>query len=263
VMVLGVGMVGCEWQGGSGDNALSNATGAANFTATYTSSTGGYIVSLSTAAQTTNTAGETDSIAVQDPNQFLFNFSGTTQNKPVLAGTVTVSWSAGTARDSGSDGKLFGPGSTSGTIDYQTGQIHLTIDLGYLPQLGSKIWVTYSYDKVNSTGGTAGITSLTVQQKGQAITIIDNNGKSYSGSLGPTQTGSGTPVASANSGDEVTSSFSASGQSADGANVNLVGTFSATVSGSPPSSIVLSNRRMTGSWIENTGVTAGINGTAN
>ncbi len=256
VMVLGAGMIGCEWQGGSGGNDASQSTGAANFSGTYTAA-GGFVVSLSSASSSTSTVNTVEQIGT-GTGPAGKHFQGTLSHTPVAAGSVNVSWGGGSVADS--NGKLTGSLTSSGTINYNTGFIDITTDPA--PAAGAPVNVSYSFLSTSAAGDNSGITSFNVQQEGQQITIIDNNGKSYSGTMGASRTGSGAALAAAAAGDEVTSEFSASGVNASGTHVNLVGTFQATVSGAAPS-IILTNRKITGTWIEDGGHTAGINGTAN
>ena len=268
VMVLGVGMVGCEWKGGgsgggsAGGSSFDTSAGYANFAGTYEAAGGGFVVSMSTSTQTTNTINTTQQIGTGPAGGSQGPFQGTLANLPVVQGSVNVSWSSGSVTETAAhDGTLAGTG--SGTINYNTGFITVTPDATH--KAAGPVVASYSYLAVDASGTASGITSLNVQQEGNSITIVDNNGKSYHGTMGATHTSSGGAVTTATDGDEVTSEFSASGQDSDGKNVNLVGTFRATAVGTASgttSTITFTKRQINGSWIEDGGHTATISGTA-
>jgi len=268
-MVIGVGMVGCEWKGGgsgggsAGGSSWDTSAGYANFAGTYEAAGGGFVVSLAKSTQTTNTINTTQQIGTGPALGSQGPFQSTLANLPVVKGSVNVSWGSGNVRETAAqDGTLTGTG--SGSINYDTGFITVTPDATH--KAAGPVVVSYSYLAVDASGTDSGITSLNVQQEGNTITIVDNNGKSYHGTMGATRTSGGGAVSTATDGDEVTSEFSASGQDADGKNVNLVGAFRATAvgtAGATTSSITFTKRQINGSWIEDGGHTATINGTAN
>ena len=260
-VLLGLGMAGCEWQGGGGgDGASSNTSaGYANFSGTYREPGGGFVVSLSVSSTTTNYVNSVQQIGTG--NAVDKHFEATLSHKPVLKGSVNVIAALGSVSLSdptGGSGNLTGTGG-SGAINYDTGFV--SVNCTVAPGAGTPVRVSYSYPDSFASGEDSGITKLNVQQDGNSIRIVDSNGKTYTGTLGSSRTGSGAAITAAAVGDTVASQFEAGGQSASGRNVRMVGTFSATVSGAAPN-VVLSNRRVAGTWIEDGGTSAGISASA-
>jgi hypothetical protein len=260
-ILLGVGMAGCEWEGGgsggSGENWNTSA-GYANFSGTYREPSGGFIVSLSVSSTTTNFVNSVDQIGTGNGTDQ--HFEGTLDHRPVARGSVSVIAALGSVSlsDPSGSGNLTGSGG-SGSINYSTGFVSVNCSLA--PGGGTPVRVSYSYPASFASGEDSGITSLNVQQEGNSLRIIDSNGKTYTGTLSGSRTGSGAKIEAAADGDTVTSQFEAGGQSASGRKVRLVGTFSASVSGTAPNA-VLSNLRMAGTWIEEGGRSAGISASA-
>jgi hypothetical protein len=126
------------------------------------------------------------------------------------------------------------------------------------------------------TSGTPGSTHVTiyafnVEQEGNKLRIVDNNGAIYEGRFGSIRTTGGTDQDSTtqtlNSGDQIMATFTASGESKAGIGVKMTGTFQAILSGVSSSSsgtttMTLGGRQILGTWIEDGGSTGDINGTA-
>ena len=275
-------LAGCEWSGGgdgwnsrwdfvnfSGSYRGSPLVSAYSMTSGGTPSSDGYQVVRD------ESGGTTGNNKVQ--------FSGKTQFYPVKPGsfTIVIGGVSGSAVDNGA-GELSGYfvlGVTnltaSGTIKYDTGTWTLQLSPPGFSTPNLPILLNYSY-AVTGGGGGSGIpggTKVTilafnVQQSGNQLTIIDNNGSVYNGSFGSvTSTGGGGSGGAFANGDEIVGQYSASGTSAAGIKVNMVGTFQAVVSGasstaSGSQTMVLSSRTMLGTWIEDGGVTGDINGSA-
>jgi hypothetical protein len=172
--------------------------------------------------------------------------------------------------DSGS-GTLSGSGKT-GTIDYGTGAWSINL-IGEWPAGGSQIVASYQYLIAGNAGsgsaepGSSGTTiySFTVMHEGETLSITDNNGSVYTGTMGSVRSTGGadqdntaTPVA----GDTIIAQFSATGVSAAGYSVTMTGTFQGTVTAGGDSGFSLANRAMYGTWIEDGGTTGDINGEA-
>jgi len=259
LVLLGVGMAGCEWEGGGDGTSWNTSGGYANFSGTYREPGGGYVVSLSTSSTTTNYVSGVQQIGTG--NGVDVHFEGTLSHRPVLQGSVNVIAALGSVSlsDPTGSGVLSGTGG-SGAINYDSGFVSVTCTV--VPGTGTPVTVHYSYNSIYASGAGSGITSLSVQQEGNTIRIVDSNGKAYMGALSGSRTGSGADITQTVDGDTVASQFEASGLSAAGKNVKMVGTFSATVSGTAPAS-VFKNRQMLGSWIEAGGKNANISGVAN
>jgi len=299
--VLGVGLIGligCEWGGTTGDSSWNDSNSLANFNGTYQGSSG-YLVSDYTLASSTSTSGSntTSVIVTNEAGGTLTTgdkstYSGLTTFRPVKPSSFAlVLGNLGSFTDNGL-GVLAGnyrktttdPNTTNGTgtIQYETGRWTLTLPTA----LAANEAITLSYVY---TGGSSGNTSsstpgssgapiyvFNVQQTGNNLLIIDNNGKIYKGTMGDVKTtgnlSSSSQGATFVNGDQVSASFTASGTSAAGVQVNIVGTFQGTAAGvsqtstksgntvSYKTTMALSNRTMTGTWIEANGKTGNISG---
>lgn len=127
-----------------------------------------------------------------------------------------------------------------------------------------------------SSAGSSGapIYSMTVQQAGNNLTLLDNNGRTYSGLISTIASSGGqtieypdTTTSMPANGDTMTASFEVFGRSSSGVQVTIVGTFTgvATVTAATattPSTIRLATRTIRGTWIEANGATGEVLGTA-
>lgn len=300
IALLGVGMAGCEWSGGGDSNSWNDTGTLANFNGTYHGN-GNYLVSAYSVSSVATGSGPiySDVNGEGAGSAALGNttFSGSTANRPIRPGSVTLvlSGDLGSFRDNGS-GALSGQYHTrsgdsflynaTGTVDYNNGQWTLTLQSGAPLGQDATFSISYSYSSGSGSGsgssigsaGSSGVTiySFTVQQAGNKIKIIDNNGSIYQGSMGEMRTtgnlGTGSTGATFVNGDQVIAPFSASGRSAAGMNVNMTGNFQGTVQGVTTvsersgstivrtTSMALSNRRIIGTWIEDGGKTGDISG---
>jgi len=302
VALMGIGLVGCEWGGGGSDNSWNDSGSIANFNGNYRAANG-YLVSeyTSTVSAPTTSGGITyvtytgENAGTTGGNRV--SLAGKTQFGVVKPGSVTIVLGGvgGSAHDNGSGGMIgtFVLGVTnlavSGSFEYDTGV--WTLQLAP-PGLTSSQSITLNYTAAGAAtggGGSSGgsgsgasggisIYAFNVQQSGNRISIVDNNGSVYSGSLGDVKTtgnmGSGSSVATFVDGDQVIAPFSAAGNSKSGMHVNMAGNFQGTVSGvavvsekSGASTITktsfsLGNRVILGTWIEDGGKTGDIKGLA-
>ena len=300
VAVLGVtvvGIVGCEWKGGSSDNSWNDSNSLANFNGTYTGN-GGYLVSEYSLSSSSSSSGSSSGNVVGESGGTLsggISFGGHTASSPILAGSLTIYLSGGdrgSFRDDGA-GHLSGQYlngvhfDAHGSIDYNNGSYSISADTPVPFMGGSDVTLNYTIASSSTNGSITGgstpagsgkpIYAFSVQQTGNKLKIIDNNGSVYEGSLGDVRTtgnlGSADQNATFVNGDQVSASFSASGTSDAGKHVNLVGTFQGTASGVSQvttinngvttyrTSMALGNRTMTGTWIEDGGKTGNISGT--
>ena len=173
-------VAGCEWSSSSSGDSWSDAYNDMNFAGTYRSAS----VQTSTDGTTTTTTRTVNNEQV-----------GTTTasatcafqlgNSPVVAGSVVIVAGDLTFQDNG-DGTLSCtafPDSPGGTISYDSGAG--VIDRGYHNEAGKHIMASYSFT-ATSTGGSnsssaRSITSVTVSQSGQHLTLHCNNGYVLSG----------------------------------------------------------------------------------
>jgi hypothetical protein len=222
----------------------------------------------------------------------LTKFGGNLAKIPVVSGSVTIfmrdastSTLIGTFNDTGA-GQLQGtallegvvPISGLGEINYATGAWYINLSL---PGLTGSFSLSASYRQDTtpesdsstvdtgtvSSGATGGtIYSFTVQQDGSSISIIDNNGKQYFGTAAaPVFTSenlqsstSGSTTETVTQDGPVTMSFNATGTSAAGFTVNIVGSFNGLYTDGQR----VTGRTISGTWIEVGGKTGDIYGLA-
>ncbi len=258
--IVGLVLVGCDWEAGSGAETVSNRYNWVNFSGMYRAGGGG---ASTTAVSTVKNEKIATAVAGQS------TYAGVLSHAPVVPGTLQIVAGAFVLTDNG-NGVLAGSGKT-GTIVYQTGAWSIDL-LGAWPPAGTPIYATYQ----GSTGGATGPTlnSFLITQSGNTITLRDNNGAVYSGKIATIRSTGGVssdePSATPpqpNIGDQVIATFEAEGRSAAGVSVKIVGTLSGTVAGTAatvtsPAQIYLTNRRLQATWIEASGRTADINMTA-
>ncbi len=268
-----VAVAGCDWEAGSSADSTSTRYGAVNFSGIYRASGGAVLISNYTTVDTsTNTVTETiGKTAAGKPV-----YAGTFGRTPVIASTVQITVGSIVVTDDGS-GALAGGGVT-GTIIYATGA--WSIDLSPVDRSNElTIRATYQYEAAgtpNTPSGTTGVSgrpifALNVDQQGNNLTISDNNGATYTGKIGSLRDVSGgslnTPNSSGTLSGEVIADFRASGVSAAGVKVTIVGTLQATAATATDATTgatttTVSGRKMLGTWIEPNGRTGDINGTA-
>lgn len=265
-------LMGCEggWTSGGGVDSWSDAYNWVNFSGVYRGIDGGVLVTDYTA--TPGTPGVTNAVSGEniDTGDDGSMYSGSLNHESIVPGSVTIIAGGYTLTDNGS-GVLSGGGG-SGTIGYGSGT--WSIDMGsHIINSGVAIYANYEYTVAGSSGsgsagsGTSGFTiySFSVQQQGQTISIVDNKGCTYEGNFGSIRSTGGADQnnqATPATGDTVTGTFEASGVSAAGFEVKMVGTFQGVVGAGSAGVFSLGNRQIFGTWIEEGGRTGDINGEA-
>lgn len=266
--VLGaIVLTGCEWEGTDQDESISQRYNWVSFSAVYRPVTNAYLVGGFGEA-----GNQAEGEVIATGNGATTLFSGVLDHSEVTPGSLTIS-AAGFALSDNNNGLLFGNGKT-GTVNYTTGAWSINLTPTAL-DAGTPIRATYQFSASQSPGSSGNpIYSLTVQQTGNSITMLDNNGATYSGTIssitstgGVSQDEPSTTTSLPSSGDTVTGSFQVSGRSASGANVTITGTLVGTVVASAATattsaSIQLNNREMHGTWVESGGQTGDIYGIA-
>lgn len=307
VVAVGVALVGCEWGGGGDNNSWNDSTSIANFSGSYQAN-GSYLVSdytssssSSTGSSTTvTTAGEVNVLNEDKGSIPAVSFNGLCTLTPVKPGSFHLFITGG------ADGQLTDNGAgvlagsvnkgggvtvlVSGTINYDNGAYGVSCPPVAVNVIGKNVTITYtqltggggstttSSGSSSSTSGSSGksIYSFNVQQSGNKVKIIDNNGSVYEGNLGEIKT-TGNLSSSASgagfvNGDQIIAPFSAAGKSGSGMYVNLAGNFQGTVAGvatvseksgstvTRKTSFALSDRVILGTWIEDGGKTGDIKG---
>lgn len=214
-------MSGCEWSGSGGDGGWSTTGIDSDISGAYAAQTSGS--GASTAVQNIGTGNP--------PTQKIY--SGTLNESPIVVGSVSVSDGTATISDNDGDGTMTGAG--TGSINYDSGAV--TVTFAAAPVVGAAINVTYRY----SSWGSGGVNTFNVQQTGNKVRIVTNNGDVLEGSLGVNES---TTVVSGSSTNVVATmyQFSVSGTS-NGKSVTMTGVFNVGAG------------TMQGTWIEdgNTG----------
>ena len=276
---------GCDWSSGHSADSISDRYNWVNFSGLYRGVGGGMIVT--DFPTTPGTAGTTNAVTsehVATEAAGVSAYHGVLGHNGILPNTVTIVAGVFALTDNGG-GVLAGSGKT-GTIDYSTGA--WSIDLSGEWTAGTAILASYTYAVAGSVGatgpgsGSSGKMSLftfNVTQSGNSLSIVDNNGRTYSGTISSIRSTGGsnrntpgttdTPM----TGDTLIGSFTASGTSAVGMKVKIVGVLQAVVASSTAAAagtgvstgtttIMLNNRVINGTWIESKGKTGNIVGEA-
>jgi hypothetical protein len=277
IAMVGFALAGCEWSGSGDDNSWNDRYNFVNFSGTYKGVGGGYLVSDYSESVSSPDSTRTDETVPNTGSPYAYAFSGTLRHTPidgfvdlVVGGDTLVETSPGS-------GVLTNfSSSAGGTINYTTGRITATRLFDWAGAAGA---ATYTYTPSGATGESTSqgsshpIYAFNVEQQGQNLRIVDNNGSVYEGSFGSIRTTSGVDQDTAGqvvfaSGDQIIGTFEASGSSGS-RSVKMTGSFEATVgsttlSGSGDNmstSMKLTNRKIQGTWIEPK-LTAEINGVA-
>ncbi|MCX7818697.1 MAG: hypothetical protein N2652_05750 [Kiritimatiellae bacterium] len=268
-------LVGCDWEAGSGAQTVSNRYNWVNFSGVYRAVSGAFLVNEpgSGGSATTNTvSGERVATAVAGQS----TYAGVLSRRRVLPGTFQIVAGVYVLTDNGA-GVLSGSGKT-GSIVYQTGAWSIDL-LGAWPPAGTPILATYQYlDDADPGSSGGGLYTFSITQSGNAITIVDSSGGTYSGRISSIRSTGGVSSDEASVtplqpvvGDTLVASFEAEGRSRAGVAVKIVGTLSGTVAGTAGGGggggggavqIYLNNRRLQGTWIEANGRTGDIVGVA-
>lgn len=168
---------GCEWTSSGGDSSWSGSYDNMNFSGTYRTG-----VAVTAAAPTDETVSVKETVGELVP---LVKKYGGKIHGGVVAGSVVISTPDYTYSDTGG-GALVGnvPGAGNGTINYTSGGWTITMTADP-PSLG-KISAVYAYSTTVSGGseGTTTISSITVSQVGQNLTMSFSNGLVMAGKFG-------------------------------------------------------------------------------
>lgn len=270
-----IAMVGCDWgSAGEGEDTWNDAYSWVNFTGVYTGTGGGALVSDFTSR--TNpvplppvTVTEV-TIATAAAGQSKYEGTLSPKGEGIVPGSVTIDAGVFSFTDDGLGVLVESSGKTGG-IEYDTG--HWSINLyGLWPTDGSAILGDWTYIPIDGPDPRPlptrfGIYQFIVEQQGNNISFMDNNGSVYSGKLGRVSTTGGinqdnisssrTPTA----GTTVFGDYNVTGTSKVGKQVRMVGSLQGVVMGAG-GSISLANRVLLGTWLEKDGKTGQINGEA-
>ena len=290
--VLAIGLVGCEWETGSGTDSWSSSYNWVSFSGTYRSAAGGLLVTDYTT--TPSTPGSTNVMMVAGESQGSYTtnqtaFSGKLKSGNIVPGSANLTfgdWES--AQDNGN--RVLEGSMGKGTIDYVSGTwTYKTSSSLNFPTVGDSIKASYAYQVSNSgvgggarPGSTGSIFSFVVVHEGQNLTLTDSNGAVYKGKISEIRSTSGaqnTDIGqvgddeTANDyvsqhakytyyesplpedGDVIIASFECSGISDANVAVRITGVFQGTVANG-----VFTGRTLSGTWIEATGKTGDING---
>jgi len=259
-------MTGCEWTAGNSVDSWNSRYNSLNFSAVYVGAANGPLITAYSADAgysgfTNQVFGEV--LAAGDSVRKVF--SGNLQHTPISTKTLMISAGTYILMDNDGSGLLDSNlANATGRVVYATGSWEVTLPTA--PAVGTTITANYSYyaaglsGRTNTVSGVSGATiyNFTVQQEGENLTIIDNNGRNYTGKMGSIRTAGGGDVTAPDSAGvtgEVMAQFEVHGVSAAGYEVTMVGNFSGTAGTG-----TLTTRRMIGTWTETGGVTGNIYG---
>ncbi len=263
-------LVGCEWEGSGEGEGWSDRYNWVNFSGVYRGSGGGVLISDYSVSG--GTAGSTNNVSSQTLgtcNGSAATFSGSLISGNIIPGSAIITVGGFVLADDGAGNLVSSTPGASGTINYGSGGWGVVFDVP--PAAGTPITASYSYLGGGTIGaggsGTTGkvIYSFTVHHEGNVLQFTDNNGRIYQGRFGSVQSTGNVdqdryPNAVPNAGDMIIADFHAWGVSAAGYEVEMVGTFQAAVSIVNGTVVTLSQRTVTGTWIEKGGRTGDING---
>lgn len=299
--VVSLGLIGlitsCEWKMPGDGEYWSDKYSWVNFSGVYRSTYGGTLVKAhSTAAAAAIAQGSTNQQAIAGTSSEVIGtgdgsrrtFAVTTLGHiPLVPGSVFVTDGNEAFTDVATPGTLTSDKQPpqpagSGSVNYNTGALQVTF--GTEVGSGDDVTVSYQYyvtieGEATGTTGTASpvgsslaVYSLTVYQQGNLVTISDNNAAQYSGKMGDLSSTGGFETETALDGSLVVAQFTASGTSANGRSVKIVGTLqgvfaktttgdTTTEGGTGATSWQLTDRQMQGTWIEDDGrITGDISG---
>ncbi len=154
---------GCEWTSSDGESSWSGSYDQMNFSGTYRTAA----VTTEAEAQTISTS---ETVGKYDPSKK--TYSGKLRS-PVVVGSVAITAGSFTYVDNGA-GVLAGNVGTAGngSINYSSGA--WTFTALSVPTSSGNIVAVYSYTAAAS--GTAEISSITVSQAGQNLSMMLSNG---------------------------------------------------------------------------------------
>lgn len=305
-------LAGCSWETGSDATSWSSAFNWVSFNGTYRGASGGVLVSAYSSAPavpatpaSTNSSVET----VRNESQGVFTagstvFSGNLGHVDIVPGSVIVSFYNNngvliqSAADSGGTGSNAVAGTTGPlTVQYASGAWKVDFTAQQPVTEDGYIQASYSFNSVevdpgddgepagNTLPGSSGraIYSLSLVHQGQNLTLTDNNGAVYTGTIGEMRSASGyentditqvganeqdndsrsarytyqeSPLPPPN--DTITATFACSGTSTAGYLVKIVGSLQGNVD---ITGTVFSNRRIDATWVEQGGKAGNVNGT--
>lgn len=280
-------VTGCEWSGSGSDGTWSDQYSWVNFSGVYKPYGASLLVQSHAYAAATSAGSNSAATVRRSVTETIGtgtgasrSFSTTLSHVPVASGSVFVTDGFEAFQDVPTPGTLAGDKGGTGSVNYNTGAISVTFNLD--PGAGVAIRCTYEYDEAvgsgsgtssssasNPQGSSLAVYSLSVFQQGNLLDMTDNNGATYKGKMGSLVSSGGATQGQVADGSTVTAQFTASGISANGRGIKIVGTLqgryqAGTSSGSSGSSgsgtattWLLTSRTMQATWIEDGGVFTG------
>ena len=168
---------GCEWTSSGGDSSWSGSYDNMNFSGTYR--TGVAVAATTTTADTISTSGQ---VGTYSPAKTAY--SGKLHGG-IVAGSLSISAGEYIYSDNGSGVLVGNTGiAGAGTVNYSSGAWGFTATGGFADS--GSIVATYSYTTTVTGGGSGSttITSITVSQVGQNLTMSFSNGLVMAGQFG-------------------------------------------------------------------------------
>jgi hypothetical protein len=191
-------LVGCEWESSGSDSGYNTSRIKVSVAGVYRAPVAGdpLVVDFRNRGSDRSTTGSLQQVrgeSIATGNGARTSFSGRFSRSDILPGSVQINGAGYSFSDNGT-GILTGEPAGVGRIVYTTGA--WSIDFrGIAPSSGSLITGNYTVivppsSSTNRPGSGASRTTIfqfNVQQVGNKITIVDNNGDSYEGALGGTR----------------------------------------------------------------------------
>ncbi len=290
-------LTGCSWETGGDATSWSSAFNWVSFNGLYRAASGGVLVSAYSSTPATPESTETVTVDLEAQGFFSAGataFAGKLRHEDVVPGSVVIAFMDGQGQifrslsDNG-EGTL---GADLGTIQYVSGAWEANFGLNPVTAPGV-IQASYSYTRTveaevagNTLPGSTGksIYSISIVHQGQNLTLTDNNGATFSGTIGEMRSSSGyentditqvgadeqandslhakytyqeSPLPPPN--DAITATFSCAGVSTAGYQVKIVGSLSGVVDAT---GLVFTGRKIDATWVEVGGKAGNINGYA-
>jgi len=202
VAVLCAGFfAGCEWTGSDSESSWSGSYDDMNFSGTYF-----------TGAVNEETIGSSEKritgVKIAGYSQGEDSYSGTLAHGDIVPGSLGIKAGQFSYKDDG-EGDLIGNNpsiSGNGAIIYPSGFWSFTLGSGSFNKASGDITASYTYVETTSSAANE-LTSLTVSQTGQNLTIRLSNGVTMSGKFTTVnESGGGEGGTAHNAGFEVSSS---------------------------------------------------------
>lgn len=266
---------GCEWTGGSETTTWNDSVSWVDFSGVYRDGGAIMVSQFGSSGGWTNLVGSTNTASERlgTGNGVTTMFNGSLAHRPlpgsltIVAGAYVLSDSEGNSPDGSASLSVNVADGTEGSINYASAQY--TVRFAYPLASDTRIFGSYTYEIIDDSDSGSGqgnhgspIYSFTIYQQGSTLILIDSNGDRYDGQLGSVRVTGASPANPVEGFDydppngPVVAQFSATGV-ANGYQVTIVGTLQGNRADN-----VFNGRAITGTYIEEGGYQANVNGAA-